>query len=74
MLVVKRTKNIILILNSDAINTVIRYLLFRLCMRERRGGRKREREVLLQKTSGNCSPKKPAGARAALGREEETCG
>lgn len=44
MLVVKHTKNIILVLNSDAINTVIRYLLFRLCMRERRGGRKRERE------------------------------
>lgn len=42
MLVVKRTKNIILVLNSDAINTVIRYLLFRLCMRERRGGRRRK--------------------------------
>lgn len=43
MLVVKSTKNIILVLNSDVINTVIRYLLFRLCVWERMGGRERGR-------------------------------
>lgn len=32
------------------------------------------REEALQSDSGNCSPKETIGARAALGREEETSG
>lgn len=46
MKLLKSTKKIILLLNSDVINTVIRYLLFGMCVCVR----EREKENVFQKS------------------------